>query len=319
MESPIRPWMKFVLLAAATYNLLWGFWVIARPEDMFRWTGIAIPDYLGIWQCVGMIVGVYGIGYGIAAFAPLRHWPIVLVGFLGKIFGPIGMLQNLWLLPEDAPGKFPASWLWLNLTNDLIWIVPFAAILYAAFKHWNLPSNASGEVLSVQQANQVATTQLGSTIAELSRTRAVLLLFLRHRGCAFCREALADLSSQRDRIESDATIVLVHMGAEDEQAVHFFDRYALGDVHRVSDPSGGLYRSYRLQRGRLSQLFGAAVWWRGFQAAILNRHAIGKLVGDGFQMPGAFLVIDNEVVTEFRHQTAADRPDYCKLSDAALT
>ena len=37
-------------------------------------------------------MGVYGIGYAIAAGNPLRHWPIVLVGLLGKLFGPLGFL-----------------------------------------------------------------------------------------------------------------------------------------------------------------------------------------------------------------------------------
>ena len=39
-----------------------------------------------------MIFGVYGVGYAVAATAPLRHWPIVLVGLLGKLFGPVGFI-----------------------------------------------------------------------------------------------------------------------------------------------------------------------------------------------------------------------------------
>ena len=126
--------MRPVLLAAAAYNLLWGAWVVARPHDIFDWTGIDRPIYPGIWQCVGMVVGVYGIGYAIAAFNPLQHWPIVLVGFLGKLFGPIGMVLNF-ASPEDTPGRLPAGWLWLNLTNDLLWLLPFALILLAAYRH----------------------------------------------------------------------------------------------------------------------------------------------------------------------------------------
>src|SRR6056297_3680090 len=66
-----------VLILAACYNLLWGGWVVLRPLDLFVWTGAPAPLYPGIWQCVGMIVGVYGIGYAIAANDPYRHWPIV--------------------------------------------------------------------------------------------------------------------------------------------------------------------------------------------------------------------------------------------------
>jgi small multidrug resistance pump len=77
----------------------------------------------------GMIVGVYGVGYAIAAFNPLRHWPIVLVGFMGKVFGPIGFAKAL--LTGALPLKFGA----ILLTNDLIWWVPFGALLWKAYQH----------------------------------------------------------------------------------------------------------------------------------------------------------------------------------------
>ena len=83
-------WMRHVLVAAGIYNLAWGAVTVGLPYWLFDLTGMERPNYPFIWQCVGMIVGVYGIGYLAAAADPLRHWPIVLVGFLGKIFGPLG-------------------------------------------------------------------------------------------------------------------------------------------------------------------------------------------------------------------------------------
>src|SRR5262249_18880392 len=82
--------MKVVLTAAGVYNLVWGSWVILSPAAVFRWAGMPPTNYPQIWQCVGMIVGVYGIGYLIAARDPFRHWPIVFVGLLGKVLGPVG-------------------------------------------------------------------------------------------------------------------------------------------------------------------------------------------------------------------------------------
>jgi hypothetical protein len=122
-------WTKKVLYAAAIYNVVWGAAVIAAPLALFRWAGMDEPRYPQIWQCVGMIVGVYGIGYWIAARDPYRHWPIVLVGFLGKVFGPIGFLQ------AAVSGALPWSWGATIITNDLIWWIPFASILYLAFRH----------------------------------------------------------------------------------------------------------------------------------------------------------------------------------------
>jgi small multidrug resistance pump len=71
-------WMQPVLWAAALYNLLFGVIVVIFPALPFRWAGLPLPNYPEIWQCLGMVIGVYGIGYAIAATNPRRHWPIVL-------------------------------------------------------------------------------------------------------------------------------------------------------------------------------------------------------------------------------------------------
>ena len=77
---------------------------------------------------VGMIVGVYGLGYIAAASDPIKHWPIVMVGFLGKIFGPIGFVQALY------NEVFPISFMINIVFNDLIWWVPFFMMLKDAYK-----------------------------------------------------------------------------------------------------------------------------------------------------------------------------------------
>jgi hypothetical protein len=40
------------------------------------------------------------------------------------------------------------------------------------------------------------------------------------------------------------------------------------------------------------------------------------LAGDGLQMPGVFLLHRGKVLREFRHESAADRPDYVTLTQA---
>lgn len=128
MNTSYPRWMTIVLLLAAAYNLGYGFLVVFFPLAPFRWAGMAPPNYPQLFQCIGMIVGVYGVGYAIAAFDPLRHWPIVLVGLLGKLFGPIGFL--------DAALRGELPWIagYMNLTNDLIWWLPFTLILWRAWQ-----------------------------------------------------------------------------------------------------------------------------------------------------------------------------------------
>jgi small multidrug resistance pump len=130
-------WMRAVLLAAAAYNVLWGGLVILFPFAVFDVLGMERPNYPQIWQCIGMIVGVYGVGYAAAALDPLRHWPVVLVGLLGKVFGPIGFLSAV------VGGTLPLSFGLTILTNDLIWWLPFALILLRAYQSNKTPRGAN--------------------------------------------------------------------------------------------------------------------------------------------------------------------------------
>ena len=136
--SPSPPWASRWLWAAGIYNLTWGTLAIALPHLLFDLTGAERINYPEIWQCVGMIVGVYGIGYLIAAGDSRTHWPIVLVGLLGKVFGPIGFLVAL------QRGTFPPLFGLTILTNDLLWWIPFTMILRDAAKHQRATSQSTG-------------------------------------------------------------------------------------------------------------------------------------------------------------------------------
>lgn len=298
-------WMRHVLFAAGIYNLLWGAFAVVFPGAIFHWLEMAPPNYPQLWQCIGMIVGVYGLGYLIAASDPARHWPIVLVGFLGKVFGPLGMVQALWT------GALPWGFALNCVTNDVIWWVPFALILKYAWDHHQADSGA-GVLPDEATLLAEARTSAGSSLAELSRGQRVLVIFLRHAGCTFCREALADLSARRAEIEKLGTkLVLVHMGTAEAFAA-FAGSYHLADVPAVSDPGRRLYRGLGLRRGKLAQLLGWSIWVRGARA-FFSGHRVGPLEGDGTQMPGVFLIRDGRVVRRFLHATAADRPDYVEL------
>lgn len=138
-QSP--KWMSVVLVLAGIYNLSWGAWAVLLPIHSFAHSGLLDPakplHYPQLWQCIGMIVGVYGVGYILAARDPVRHWPVILVGFLGKFFGPIGLVLGI-IAEQTRP-----EGLVTNITNDLIWWVPFALILRHAYRESKRESNAS--------------------------------------------------------------------------------------------------------------------------------------------------------------------------------
>lgn len=302
--------MRTVLLTAGVYNIVWGGLAVVFPNTMFDWMGMPRPNYPQLWQCIGMIVGLYGLGYAIAAHDPVRHWPIVLVGLLGKVFGPLGMLQALW------EGALPWVFALNCVTNDLIWWVPFALILRHA---WECHLKEGGDELPNELTllrETVASS--GESLAAMSEREPVLLVLLRHSGCTFCREALSDLRKKRAELERVGTrLVLGHMG-DAASFARFASRYGLGDLAAVADPERRLYRGLGLRRGTLGQLFGWSVWTRGARA-FFSGHGVGGLVGDGLQMPGVFLIHRGSVVKRYVHETAADRPEYEQLCEVSAS
>ncbi len=116
--------MRIILQLAAVYNILWGAFVILFPQVYFEMADMIPLNHPMVWQGMGMVVGVYGLGYWWASFDPYRHWPVVAVGFLGKIFGPIGFFVNF------LSGQVPFGFIYTLITNDFIWWIPFGWILF---------------------------------------------------------------------------------------------------------------------------------------------------------------------------------------------
>lgn len=164
------------------------------------------------------------------------------------------------------------------------------------------------------QIYKSAQTSKGRTLDEASFEKPVLLVFLRHFGCIFCREAMKDISKKRNEWEEkNINIILVHM-TDDETAQKYFTKYGIAQIEHISNPSCNLYASFGLMKGSGSQLFGLKSWIRGFEATVMTGIPIGlKQVGDGFQMPGVFLISKGQIMDSYIHTNASDRPDYSRL------
>lgn len=308
-EDTTPRWIFYVLMAGAVYNLVWGTFVILFPSLPFQWAGITPPNLLSLWQCIGMIVGVYGIGYAIAAYDPARHWPIVLVGLLGKIFGPIGFVFTA------LRGELP----WIAgltiLTNDLIWWIPFIAILLYAIRVNDRKHKDTSRSFSEQLDSAHASS--GESLLQLSRRSQTLVVFLRHSGCTYCRETLDMLHKQRDILAKQNTLLaIVHMGDEADAAA-LAKRYQLPEAFWFSYPNRDLYRAFDLRLGTLTQLFGLKVWIRAMVQGTLFKYGFGKIRGNGLQLGGTFLIRNGEIVKAYRHATAGDHPDYAEMACSA--
>jgi peroxiredoxin len=168
--------------------------------------------------------------------------------------------------------------------------------------------------MAINQIVKFMNTSSGKTVHELSLNKTVLLVFLRHFECVFCRESLIELAKKRALIvESEVELVFVHMSSN-ETADKYFNKFDLEGYAHVSDPECKYYLAFGLVKGRFDQLFGLRTAMRGFEVS-LTKGIFPSIstVGDGLQMPGIFIIQGGETKSSFIHTFAADKPDYDKL------
>jgi hypothetical protein len=174
---------------------------------------------------------------------------------------------------------------------------------------------ASTEQLEFAAALREYHTESGRSLLELVDQSPLLLIFLRHFSCAFCAQALDQVSQLREQIAAKgANPVFVHLGSP-ERAKPYFDYYHLSDVERISNPDATLYQLPIFALGRKNYVLHSLhpSVWRGWFKGALFKYGSGVPKEDGDQMPGVFFLKDRKIVRAFRHRTIADEPDYLKL------
>jgi peroxiredoxin len=240
-------------------------------------------------------LGAFGLAVIFTAHRPQQSWALYLFGaVMCAVVLVAGGLE------------------WWSRAGLVLCLVAFTWVLmesYAAFLGQRRVAAPAVQRLALRTK-----TQYGVSLDELSRLSPVLLVFLRQTGCTFCRETLQDLAAQRPRIEGDGVRLALVLMASEGDCGDLLTRYGLEDVNRVSDPHQHIYRAFGLARGRLMELIGPRVLWRGLQGLVHGHGWRPPRNEDGFQMPGVFLLFHGEVLRSYRHQSAGDRPDYVHIA-----
>jgi len=96
------------------------------------------------------------------------------VGLLGKVLGPIGFLH------AALSGQMPWTFGWINVTNDLIWWLPFFLILRRVWR--DHLAEVERDVLPIAEACARIPSHQGTHLDTLSLSAPVLIVFLRHLG-----------------------------------------------------------------------------------------------------------------------------------------
>jgi hypothetical protein len=158
-------------------------------------------------------------------------------------------------------------------------------------------------------------TESGASLLALAEASPVLLVFLRHFGCSFCRQAISDVAELRGELDRRGVRpVFVHLGTP-ERAKPFFDYYGIGDVERISDPEAKIYQDpvFLLSRMHPALTLLQPSVWIGWLKGSIFKHGIGAIKEDGHQMQGIFFLKGPKIVRQFRYRTIADEPNYLKL------
>jgi len=174
----VPKWMPIALIAAGLYNLAWGAAAVAAPAWSFRLNGLdqaGTPLHAETWQCLGLTIGLFGVGYLIAAGDPVKHWAVVFIGLLGKVLGPLGFLT------AATQGRMPWSAGPPLVLNDVIWWLPLGLVLWRAWRAY-VHDEAAPPAALQEAAIAAARTNTGRTLGELSRAAPVLVIGLRHLG-----------------------------------------------------------------------------------------------------------------------------------------
>lgn len=307
-----RPWMQYLLIAAGIYNIVWGAIALVRPNYFLEQLHMHFAHDVWISKAIGVMEIIFGLGYVIASRKPFKHWLIIFTGFTVKLIVSVGYLYYMY------GGVIPEHLYALVLANDMIWLLPFGIILYQTFEHYQSTRELEAYDMNPRKLKSLGNiyTNEGNSLQEHTDSSPTMLVFLRHFGCPFCREMLAEIQMNRAHIEREGTkIVLVHL-VDDAKADEITKAFGLQDLPRISDPDKKIYKAFGLSRGTLEQLFGFNVLVRGVMHTVLKLNPPRPFIGDGFQMPGIFVIHKGMVIHTFKHTSLADRPDYIELARA---
>jgi small multidrug resistance pump len=125
---PLRPWMFYLLCFAGTYNLLVMLNLLVLYHEVFKTLGMTKPELMLFVQLVGILVGLFGVGYLLVARHPVENRNVLLLGFLSKLLGTLLGLGYV------ALGKVPLVFLVLLIFSDIVYLPPFLVILRRLYR-----------------------------------------------------------------------------------------------------------------------------------------------------------------------------------------
>lgn len=115
--------MNFVLRFVAFFNVGAGLFMLIGYHETYKIIGMNKPDISFPIQLVGILVGLFGVGYYLVAKNPIENRNVLLLGFLSKL---LGSCLGTWYV---ARGSLPLRFVLVYFFADVIYLPPFYLIL----------------------------------------------------------------------------------------------------------------------------------------------------------------------------------------------
>jgi small multidrug resistance pump len=119
---PLLPWMRTLLQFAGGYNLLAALGMVVFYHEGCRLIGMDKPSPIMPVQLVGLLVGLFGVGYWMVARRPLENRGVLWLGFWSKLLGSLLSGYHV------ARGTLPPIFIPLVTLSDVIYLPPFFII-----------------------------------------------------------------------------------------------------------------------------------------------------------------------------------------------
>jgi len=157
------------------------------------------------------------------------------------------------------------------------------------------------------------------TLRDQLDAEVTLLVFLRHFGCIFCRETLADMRELSEEEPRFPRPLFFFEGTA--TAGRAFLRRYWPELRAIADPKAEFYEDFGVGRAGVWKALGPPVF-RAASRAEAKGHTNGERTGDIWRMPGAFLTSGTEIIWAHEYRHPGDHPDYetiCQVASAQST
>jgi small multidrug resistance pump len=115
--------MRYLLRFAGSFNLLAGASMICFYHEGYKLLGVPKPAVILPVQVMGILVGLFGVGYHMVAANPVQNRNILVLGFWSKA---ISSAFALWYV---GVGRLPLWFAAVVFFADVIYLPPFFVTL----------------------------------------------------------------------------------------------------------------------------------------------------------------------------------------------